>query len=40
MNLAPLNFENHFFVFDAGLQKLLFLNTNRSKLLENLMQYN
>jgi len=28
MNLAPLNFENHFFVFDAGLQKSLFLNTN------------
>ncbi len=28
MSLAPLNFENHFFVFDVGLQKSLFLNTN------------
>jgi len=28
MSLAPLNFENHFFVFDVGLQKSLFLNIN------------
>jgi len=40
MSLAPLNFENHFFVFDSGLQKSLLLNTNRSKSLENLIRYN
>jgi len=40
MSLAPLNFENHFFFFDSGLQKSLLLNTNRSKSLENLIRYN